>query len=104
MQSIDYFVIGLAVLALAVHLWPRGGLTAWNQTELRHLVEALVLEAEQTMPGDSGEEKLSWVLGQADEIGLTRLIPTPVLSALIESAVYRIHHPHAAQMPDWGTK
>ena len=104
MQSIDYFVMGLAVLAMAVHLWPRGGLSAWNQTELRHLVEALVLEAEQTMPGDSGEEKLSWVLSQADELGLTRLIPRAVLSALIESTVYRLRHPQATQMPDWGAK
>lgn len=96
MESLNYFVAGVAVLALlsliASHV--RGGSEGlvWSWAELRHLVIALVLEAEQTMQGDSGEEKLSWVLNRAEEIGVTRLLPIPVLSAFVESTVYRIHH------------
>lgn len=92
MQSSDYYVVGIAIIALVVSLWPRGGLAAWRQADMRQLVQMLVLEAEQTMPGDTGEEKLSWVLDRADEIGITRFIPQPVLSAIIESTVYRIRH------------
>ena len=100
MQSIDYFLVGLVILALAVNLWPRGGLAAWRQADLRQLVQMLVLEAEQTMPGDTGEDKLSWVLSRADEIGLTRCIPEQVLSAIIESTVYRIRHEQTSAPSD----
>lgn len=102
MQSFDYFVVELAVIALVVSMWPRGGLAAWRLADLRQLVQMLVLEAEQTMPGETGEEKLSWVLGQADEIGLTRFIPEQVLSAIIESTVYRIRQQsaQASMLPD----
>lgn len=102
MQSFDYFMVGLAVIALVVSMWPRGGLAAWRLADLCQLVQMLVLEAEQTMPGETGEEKLSWVLGQADEIGLTRFIPEQVLSAIIESTVYRIRQQsaQASMLPD----
>lgn len=60
----------------------------WQFGDLRTVVAMLVAEAEQTMPGVVGEDKLAWVLGQCDRIGLTRFISEEVLSAMIESAVF----------------
>ena len=62
----------------------------WQFNDLRTVVAMLVEEAEQTMPGDTGEEKLAWVMAQADTVGITKYIPAAVLSAMIESTVYRL--------------
>lgn len=86
-QSVLWAILALAVIVCLRWLADRSG---WKFDELRTIVAMLVEEAEQTMPGESGEEKLGWVLLQCDGLGVTKWIPRAVLSAMIESTVYRL--------------
>lgn len=63
----------------------------WDLTQVRTIVQMLVQEAEQTMQREPGEERLTWVLQRADELGITRYVPAPLLSAMIESAVWMVN-------------
>lgn len=62
----------------------------WKFSELIQIVSMLVLQAEQTIPRETGTQKLQWVLDRCDEIGITKLIPKQVISAIIESTVYAV--------------
>jgi len=89
MQS--FWIMALAIVGLGALLWlKRANDGQWNYDQLREIVVMLVEEAQQTMPGVVGEDKLAWVLGRCEEIGVTKWIPAPVLSAIIESAVWRV--------------
>ena len=81
------FIVAFVVVVVVVTLARRNGVSL---AELRTIVAMLVEEAEQTMPGDSGEEKLGFVLMQCERLGVTKWIPAVVLSAAIESAVWRL--------------
>jgi hypothetical protein len=63
----------------------------WDMTQVRTVITMLVQEAEQTMQREPGEERLAWVLQRADALGLTRHVPAPLLSAMIESAVWLVN-------------
>lgn len=91
MDSIYLWEIGLGVVLGVLLL-----LTRQSQVDLRHakdVIGELVVAAEQLFPGKSGEEKLSWVLAKADEVGLTKVVPATLLRAVIESTVYRLKRP-----------
>ena len=88
--SVVVFVVGVLLGRLSAG---RG----WTLAELRSIVEMLVQEAEQTMTKEPGEERLSWVLQRADELGITRYLPAPLLSAMIESAVWLLNNGGSVQ-------
>ena len=93
------YVVGSFVIGVLLRHWVNG--KRWEFGDLRTVVAMLVEEAEQTMPGETGEEKLEWVLERCDKIGLTKWIPEGVLSAMIESAVYRLKlRPQVLPNPD----
>lgn len=79
----------LFVLGVVVGRSSKGAV--WSLAEMRHVVEMLVQEAEQTMAQEPGEERLAWVLARADELGITKYVPAPLLSAMVESAVFLIN-------------
>lgn len=87
--TIGFFVIGLFVLAGVLLLLGRSGM---KFGQVREIVAELVAAAEQLLPGQSGEEKLSWVIAQADEHGLTKYVTPSLLRMMIEAAVLRLKH------------
>lgn len=87
----SYLILIVAFAGLGALLWlKRANDGQWSFDQLREIVVMLVHEAEQTMPGVVGEDKLAWVIERCEEIGVTKWIPAPVLSAIIESAVLRL--------------
>lgn len=88
----------LFVLGVVVGRSSRG--TTWSLAEMRHIIEMLVQEAEQTMAQEAGEDRLSWVLQRADDLGITRYVPSALLSAMIESAVYWVNRMREGQAVD----
>ena len=75
---------------------------AWSLAEVRHIIEMLVAEAEQTMAQEAGEERLAWVLARADQLGITKYVPAALLSAMIESAVFVINRMREGQAVERG--
>lgn len=90
----------LFILGVVVGRSSRGA--AWSLAEVRHIIEMLVQEAEQTMAQEAGEDRLGWVLARADELGITRYVPAALLSAMIESAVFVINRMRDGQAVERG--
>jgi len=61
--------------------------------QVKEIVADLVAAAEMMIPEESGEEKLSWVIEQADKHGLTKYISPTLLRTMIEAAVLRLKYP-----------
>lgn len=87
--TIYYYLAGIVILLVVLQLISRRA--GWSVTEIRQIVAALVEAAEQMIPDEpgveTGEEKLSWVLNKADEIGITKHINSTLLRAFIEASV-----------------
>lgn len=92
-STIVLYAVGLVVLALILLLMGRRA--QWSIDDVRSTIAVLVGAAEQSMPGTDGKEKLTWVLQQADEIGLTKYVPAVLLRAMIEHAVYWLRQPQS---------
>lgn len=90
----------LFILGVVVGRSSRG--PVWSLAEMRHVVEMLVQEAEQTMAQEAGEDRLGWVLARADELGITKYVPAALLSAMIESAVYWVNRMREGQAVERG--
>jgi len=62
----------------------------WDYGRLPAVVAALVEEAERTLPGETGKEKLAWVMDRCERAGVTKWVSRAVLGVVIEWAVWRL--------------
>lgn len=95
-STLGLYVLGVAFLIALLWLasqWMHG---RHSLQEIREVVGTLVEAAEQMMPGETGEDKLSYVLAKADELGLTKYVHPTLLRAMIESSVYWLSQPSRA--------
>lgn len=91
-----YFLVGLVLLLGLALLWPAGRasrLPGVEKLDLSATVRLLVAAAEQTMPGQTGAEKLGFVLREIERMtsnGQLERVHMHWLRIMIEAAVYAL--------------